>query len=65
MKGTIIYDEATGSAYIKVKPGSKVHKTVSAADNVNFDYDLKGNLVGVEILSASLVLSKNCGSDGN
>jgi len=53
------YDKEADAAYIYLKDkilAGEVAKTVSLDENVNFDYDKRKKLIGIEILSASKVL---------
>ena len=55
------YDKDVDAAYIciddTVKSG-KVKKTIELNDNIILDFDENDKLIGVEVLSASKILSK-------
>lgn len=53
----ISYDKVADAAYMVLRKG-KVAKTVEMNGNVIVDLDKKGNLLGIEMLSASKQLSK-------
>lgn len=53
----IRYDKLADAAYFKLKKG-KVSKTKEFADKVLIDLDKMGNVLGVEILNASLKFPK-------
>jgi uncharacterized protein YuzE len=46
------YDKKEDLKYIYIKKG-KVHRTEQLESWLYFDYDVKGNVIGVEILDAS------------
>ncbi len=48
----ITYDKIADAAYMTLRKG-RVSKTVEMSDNVIVDFDKKGNLLGIEMLSAS------------
>lgn len=52
----ITYDREA-DAFALVAPGAKSARTVRVSEGVNFDYDLEGKLISIEILNASRVLS--------
>ena len=57
----IEYDKEVDAAYIYLKDTikeSEVKKSVELKENIIFDYDNGGKLIGVEILDASKVLNK-------
>jgi uncharacterized protein YuzE len=51
------YDKIADAAYMTLRKG-KVSKTIEMSDNVIIDLDKKGNLLGIEMLSASKQLPK-------
>ena len=53
----IDYDKTADAMYIRMRKGS-VKKTVHLARLINADLDRNGKVLGVEILNASLKLSK-------
>lgn len=53
----IKYDKSADAAYFKLKKG-KISSTKEFADKVLIDLDKKGNVLGVEILNASLKMPK-------
>ena len=48
----ITYDKIADAAYMTLRKG-RVSKTVEMSDNVIVDFDRRGNLLGIEMLSAS------------
>ena len=49
--GPVTYDPRVGAAYVAVRPHDRVARTVRVShDNVMFDYDSEGRLLGVEVL---------------
>lgn len=57
----ITYDKEADAAYVYLKypmEDGEAKKTVEISDNIIFDYDKDGKLIGVEILAASKVLNK-------
>ncbi len=53
----ITYDKIADAAYMVLRKG-KVAKTVEMSESVIIDLDKKGNLLGIEMLSASKQLPK-------
>lgn len=51
------YDKETDAMYIRLREG-KIKGTVRVHDRLMVDLDAKGNTVGVEVLDASLQLSR-------
>ena len=47
---TIEYDKIADAVYWKLKK-TKIKKTQNVSDTVIFDYDTKGEIVGIEILN--------------
>ncbi len=54
----VSYDSSTDAVYIKIKPKTKVYKTVEFASEAFVDLDKSGNLVGVELLSPVQLILK-------
>jgi uncharacterized protein YuzE len=54
----ITYDKIADAAYMTLRKG-KVAKTVEMSDSVILDLNKKGNLLGIEILSASKQFAKD------
>lgn len=54
----ITYDKIVDAAYMTLRKG-KVAKTVEMSGNVIVDLDKKGNLLGIEMLSASKQFPKD------
>lgn len=57
----IEYDKEVDAAYIYVKhPVRKgeAQKTIELNDNIIIDFNIKGKLLGIEILNASKILNK-------
>ncbi|MEK6847356.1 MAG: DUF2283 domain-containing protein [Nanoarchaeota archaeon] len=57
MEGT--YDERHDTAYIYLSPRSedrKVARTEPQKDNILYDYDRNGRIIGIEFLNASSTL---------
>ena len=55
------YDKDTDAAYVYLKfpiGDGEVKKTKQVHEDIMFDFDDKGKLIGVEILNASRVLNK-------
>ena len=56
------FDKEADAAYIYIKDKigkGEVKKTISLNDDIIIDFDKNEKLIGVEILNASHVLSKN------
>ena len=49
---TIEYDKIADAVYWKLKK-TKIKKTQNVSDTVIFDYDAKGEIVGIEILNVA------------
>ena len=55
----IEYDKDVDAAYIYLTDARvKSVKTVELNENIILDYDREGKIIGVEVLQASVVLSK-------
>lgn len=58
----VTYDKDADAAYIylkdKIEKG-EVKKTISLKENIILDYDKNKKLIGIEILSASRIVSKS------
>ncbi len=55
----IEYDKDVDAAYIYLTDSKiKSAKTVELNENIILDYDREGKIIGVEVLQASVVLSK-------
>jgi uncharacterized protein YuzE len=52
----VTYDKVADAVYIQIKKG-KIEKTVEVSGIVMHDLDKKGNVLGIELLSASTQLS--------
>ena len=55
------YDKDVDAAYIYIENSVKeaeVKNTIELNDNIILDFDKKGKLLGIEILTASKVMSK-------
>jgi uncharacterized protein YuzE len=48
----LTYDAEADAAYLYLKEGGKVARTVTTDEDVNLDFDAEGRLLGVEILAA-------------
>ena len=53
----IDYDKTADAMYIRMRKGS-VKKTVHLAHLINADLDRNGKVLGIEVLNASIKLSK-------
>ena len=54
----ITYDKIVDAAYMTLRKG-KVNKTVEMSDSVIVDLDIKGNILGIEMLGASKQFPKD------
>lgn len=54
----ITYDKIVDAAYMTLRKG-KVNKTVEMSDGVIVDLDIKGNILGIEMLGASRQFPKD------
>lgn len=57
----IEYDKEVDAAYIYLESSindKEVKKTIELNDNIILDLDIKGKIIGIEILDASRVLNK-------
>ena len=53
----VSYDKTVDAMYIRLREG-KIKGTVKVNDRLMFDVDTKGNTIGIELLDASLQLTK-------
>ena len=53
----INYDKVADAIYIEMRPGKKVNTTKEISDLILHDLDKDGNVIGIELLNASSLLS--------
>lgn len=50
------YDPVRDLLYLAFEPGAKAAKTVTVIPGLHADFDVKGRLIGLEVIDASEVL---------
>jgi len=47
---SVEFDTEVNAIYLRLKKGGKIEKSDPVADNIMFDLDEEGNIVGIEII---------------
>lgn len=52
------YDPVRDLLYLAFQPGAKAAKTITVTPGMHADFDVKGKLIGIEVIDASEVLGE-------